>query len=142
MPGVLFRYSMRSRRPPPSMDGQRKSVRSLGGEGLKVMLSWRAHFAVSPQAATDERLFFVGRDTAGQRPIGKAFLMSSRGQGLAAAPPRKGVQVMVEGKTLFVFLLRGRCQHSATVPQPAKKGAVSGKRAVRTGEDAQAREVM
>ena len=32
---------------------------------------------------------------------------------------------MVEGKTLLVFLLLGRCQHSATVPQPAKKGAVA-----------------
>ena len=49
---------------------------------------------------------------------------------------------MVEGETLLVLRLSGRCQHSATVPQPAKKGAVSGKRAVRTGEDAQAREVM
>ena len=29
---------------------------------------------------------------------------------------------MVEGKTLLVLLLLGRCQHSATVPQPAKKG--------------------
>ena len=39
---------------------------------------------------------------------------------------------MVEGKTLLVLLLLGRCQHSATVPQPAKKGVVSGKRAVRS----------
>ena len=35
---------------------------------------------------------------------------------------------MVEGKTLLVLLLLGRCQHSATVPQPAKKGVVSAKR--------------
>ena len=39
---------------------------------------------------------------------------------------------MVEGKTLLVLLLLGRCQHSATVPQPAKKGVVSAKRAVRS----------
>ena len=32
---------------------------------------------------------------------------------------------MVEGKTLLVLLLLGRCQHSATGPQPAKKDAVS-----------------
>ena len=30
---------------------------------------------------------------------------------------------MVEGGTLLVLLLLGRCQHSATGPQPAKKGA-------------------
>ena len=39
---------------------------------------------------------------------------------------------MVEGRTLLVLLLLGRCQHSATVPQPAKKGVVSAKRAVRS----------
>ena len=29
---------------------------------------------------------------------------------------------MVEGETLLVLRLSGRCQHSAAVPQPAKKG--------------------
>ena len=32
---------------------------------------------------------------------------------------------MVEGETLLVLFLPGRCQHSATVLQPGKKGAVS-----------------
>ena len=36
-----------------------------------------------------------------------------------------GAEVMVEGGTLLVLLLLGRCQNSATGPQPAKKDAVS-----------------
>ena len=32
---------------------------------------------------------------------------------------------MVEGITLLVLLLLGRCQHPATVLQPGRKGAVS-----------------
>ena len=32
---------------------------------------------------------------------------------------------MVEGETLLVLLLLGRCHHPAAVPQPAKKSAVS-----------------
>ena len=37
----------------------------------------------------------------------------------------QGADVMVEGETLLVFFLPGRCQHPATVLQPGKKGAVS-----------------
>ena len=32
---------------------------------------------------------------------------------------------MVEGETLLVLLLLGRCQHPRTAPQPAKKGAAA-----------------
>ena len=47
-----------------------------------------------------------------------------RKRGLAAL----GADVMVEGETLLVLLLLGRCQHPATVPQPARKSTVSAKR--------------
>ena len=35
---------------------------------------------------------------------------------------------MVEGETLLVLLLLGRCLHPAAVPQPPKKSAVSAKK--------------
>ena len=53
------------------------------------------------------------RPLLGERSLGKVFPMSSKGQGLAAAPQYAGAQVMVEGETLLVLFLHAPCQRSA-----------------------------
>ena len=143
------------------MPGQTPSVRSLGGEGLKVMLSWRAHFAVSPQAVTEERLFFVGRDTAGQRPIGKAFFYEQQRAGAGRSAPAQGSSSNGRGQDIiclpfaralpafsnspaaspkgcsFCKAHGPKYAHAATLVQQSRAGLCSA-----MGADAQARELM
>ena len=55
--------------------------------------------------------------------------MSSKGQGLAAAPQYPGAQVMVEGETLLVLFLRVRAATAFAFSVAARLGA--GRRGLR-----------
>ena len=109
----------------------------------EVILCWARYSG----AATNRQSVFNEQQRAGAGRSAPAQGSSSNGRGQniiclpfvralpafsnsPAASLGQGANVMVEGETLLVLRLPGRCQHSATVPQPAKKVAVSAKRTV------------